>query len=142
VPLKILEHFPIQDLPPRPLERDDQDERSERLKQVQRNLIVQNPVLDQEEEGKDSLDVTRPGQLYRRYRNTDELPKNAKAFYKLAGTFPHPLILLTFTNVAIASEAGISVEKLTKAVFRMEFAIENWIVAERKRQLGREEYMV
>lgn len=141
MPLKILEHFPIQDLPPRPLERDDQDERSERLEKVQRNLIVQNPVLDQEE-GKDSLDVTRPGQHYRRYRNTGELPENAKAFYKLAGTFPHPLNLLTFTNVAIASEAGISIEKLTKAVFRIEFAIENWIMAERKRQLGKEEYMV
>ncbi|KIN08406.1 hypothetical protein OIDMADRAFT_100192 [Oidiodendron maius Zn] len=124
MPLEILEHFPIQDLSPQPTEKDDHDERAERLKQVQRNLIIQIPLAVQDEGGRDPETVARPGQLYRRYRNTGELPDNAKAFYKLA-----------------ASEAGTSLERLTHAVFQTEVMIENWILSERKRRLREEGYM-
>jgi RNA polymerase I-specific transcription initiation factor RRN7 len=89
VPLKILEHFPIQDLPARSAEPDDQDERASRLKQVQRSSIVQKPVPIQDEEAEEEEVMTRPGELYRRYRTVDELPDNARAFYKLAGKLPH-----------------------------------------------------
>jgi RNA polymerase I-specific transcription initiation factor RRN7 len=142
VPLEILEHFPIQDLPPQPAEKDDQDERAERLKQVQKNLIIQIPLAVQDEGGRDTETVARPGQFYRRYRNTGELPDNAKAFYKLAGKCNSPVILIIFTSITIASEAGTSLERLTHAVFQTEVMIENWILSERKRRLGEEGYMV
>lgn len=82
---EILEHFPIQDLPLRPADKDDQDERVNRLKQVQSNLVTQRPVPVQDDEEYESMN--RPGELYRRYRTVEELPDNAKAFYKVAGTF-------------------------------------------------------
>jgi RNA polymerase I-specific transcription initiation factor RRN7 len=85
VPLKILEHFPLQDMPPLEAEPDDREERKNRLKEVQGSLIVQKPVPIQEQEGKDDDAVTRPGEFYRRYRNIDELPDDARAFYELAG---------------------------------------------------------
>jgi len=85
VPLKILEHFPLQDIPPLQAEPDDREERENRLKEVQGSLIVQKPVPTQDEEEKDDEPVTRPGEFYRRYRNIDELPDDARAFYELAG---------------------------------------------------------
>lgn len=86
MPQTILEHFPIQELPPRPAEEDDQDQRANRLKQVQNELTVQKPIPVQEQDGERSEPINRPGEFYRRYRTPDELPDNARAFYKLAGT--------------------------------------------------------
>ena len=88
VALKILEHFPIQDLPPRKADGDDQDQRTNRLKQVQNSLGFQKPIPIQSEEGQASAVVNRPGELYMRCRTPGELPDNARAFYKLAGAFP------------------------------------------------------
>jgi hypothetical protein len=73
------------DLPPRPPEEDELDERANRLKQVQRSLVVQNSVPLQDEEGEEFEAVNRPGEFYKRYRIVQELPDNARAFYELAG---------------------------------------------------------
>lgn len=86
MPPHIVEHFPLQDLPPRPAEEDDQEQRANRLKQVQNGLTMQKPIPLQDEDGDGSESITRPGELYRRYRTPDALPDNARAFYKLAGT--------------------------------------------------------
>jgi hypothetical protein len=88
VAFKILEHFPIQDLPPRRAEGDDQEQRANRLKQVQNGLIFQKPIPILDGEGQTSEVLNRPGELYMRCRTTGELPENARAFYKLAGAFP------------------------------------------------------
>lgn len=87
MPLKILEHFPLQDVPPLPAEPDDQEQRENRLKEVQGSLVVQKPIPIQDNEENVDEPVTRPGEFYRRYRNVDELPDDARAFYELAGRF-------------------------------------------------------
>lgn len=87
MPLTILEHFPIEDLPPRQAEPDDQEERENRVKQVQGSLIVQKAVPIKEREEEEEEHINRPGEFYQRYRNVDELPDAARAFFERAGTF-------------------------------------------------------
>lgn len=81
---QILQLFPLSDLAPQPAEDFDYEQRVERLKDVQKSLVVQKskPVEVGETE-----EIKRPGALYKRYRRIEELPENAKAFYELAGEF-------------------------------------------------------
>jgi hypothetical protein len=79
---QILQLFPLSDLAPQPAEDSDYEQRVERLKDVQKSLIVQKPKPVEDGE---SEEIKRPGELYKRYRRIDELPENAKAFYGLAG---------------------------------------------------------
>jgi len=64
------------------LEDTDDDKRSERLKQVQQQSLLRKskPAVEADDE-----DPTRPGEFYRRYRAVEELPKEAKVFYDIAG---------------------------------------------------------
>ena len=79
---QILELFSLSDLPPLPAQDSDYEQRVEHLKEVQRNLTLQNwkPVKFG---GGDK--IRRPGELYKRYRRVEELHENAKAFHELAG---------------------------------------------------------
>jgi RNA polymerase I-specific transcription initiation factor RRN7 len=88
VPEKILELFPLQELPPQRADDSDTEQNVDRLKKVQSSLIVQTPVAIEENDKLE--DVNRPGELYRRYRTVDELPENAKAFYIIAGNSNPP----------------------------------------------------
>jgi RNA polymerase I-specific transcription initiation factor RRN7 len=81
---QILQLFPLSDLPPKAEEGSDYEQRVERLKDVQKSLIVQKP---KPVEVGESEEIKRSGELYKRYRTVEELPENAKAFYRLAGEF-------------------------------------------------------
>jgi len=81
VPGQILELFPLPELPTRELEEANLEVNPERLKQIQKNLMVQKSKPVEEEDD----DIKRPGELYKRYRTIEELPDNAKAFYEIAG---------------------------------------------------------
>ena len=78
-----MELFPLQDVPPLTDEDSDNDQRLQRLKQVQRTLVLQESKYV--EEGDDIGEIKRPGELYKRYRTVDELPESAKSFYEMAG---------------------------------------------------------
>lgn len=116
IPEQLLELFPLEEVPPRPIEEDDLAERVARLKVTQNNLIVQKA------KGDSRNNVNRPGELYKRYRTVEELPSTAKAFYELA-----------------ASNAGISLKMLVKGVFQLELKVESWIVTERKKGMAMDE---
>ncbi|PSS25675.1 hypothetical protein M430DRAFT_48107 [Amorphotheca resinae ATCC 22711] len=117
---EILEFFPLQDLPPRRAEESDQEQRENRLKQVQQGLILQKPKPVQNEEEQPET-VNRPGELYRRYRTTAELPDNARVFYELA-----------------AANVGTSLHKLVREVFQTEVLLEGWALSERRKRLAEE----
>ncbi|KAH9204453.1 hypothetical protein DL95DRAFT_471482 [Leptodontidium sp. 2 PMI_412] len=113
---QILQIFPLDDLPPQPDAEDsclEQDIAS--LKDVQGSLFLQEPQPI--EDGDTSEEVVRAGELYKRYRSEEELPKEAKAFFELA-----------------ASKVGVSLGKLLRTVFRLEVQLERWRLADRKRQ--------
>jgi len=76
---KILELFPLQELPPQEIQVPDLEELAYRATRVQKSLQIQTPVPLIDE------DIKRLGELYRRYRAIEELPANAKDFYKKAG---------------------------------------------------------
>ena len=80
---QILEQFPLQDLPPLAVADSSNDQRLERLKHVQNNLVLQ---ISKSVEGDEAGDIKRPGELYKRFGTVDELPESAKAFYEIAGT--------------------------------------------------------
>ena len=133
MPEQILELFPLQELPPRPANHTSTESSAERLRLVQDSLIVQKPVFD-DEDGK-SGHVTRPGELYRRYRTVEELPENAKPFYNKAGRSSPPLLPERKSNLWIARSIGITLPGLVRAVFQTEVRLESWNLAERKRNL-------
>jgi RNA polymerase I-specific transcription initiation factor RRN7 len=54
------------------------------LKEVQQTLILQKFKPLQVGE---SNEIKRPGEFYKRYRKSEQLPENAKAFYEFAGKF-------------------------------------------------------
>jgi RNA polymerase I-specific transcription initiation factor RRN7 len=90
---QILDLFPLQDLPSESAEASSMNDHTvDRLKEVQRNLILQKPVPP-EDDGEPE-DVKRPGDHYRHYRRTEELPENVKAFYGKAGKLGHSIIVL------------------------------------------------
>lgn len=116
MPKAILEQFPLQELPPLPPkdQKHEEEEVTRRLKEVQKNLVVVEPVeSSSNEKGK----IVRPGELYSRYRTVDELPENAKAFFEIA-----------------AKNVGISVSDLVRGVFQMEVKLDTWRI-EQKRKL-------
>jgi len=59
---KILEFFPLEELPPLPPVEDNQERMVERLKRMQKLGVVQTPIPVTENE-----DLNRPGELYRRF---------------------------------------------------------------------------
>jgi len=81
---QILQIFPLKDLPPQPDEADSHKEQDiANLKDVQRGLLLQER---QQVEGEDeSKVIVRAGELYKRYRTEEELPREANAFFELAG---------------------------------------------------------
>jgi RNA polymerase I-specific transcription initiation factor RRN7 len=83
---QILKLFPLQHVPPLIAEDSDNEQRLERLKQVQENLVLQKP--EPVEDDGVAGETKRPGDLYKRYRTIDELPENAKAYYEMAGIPP------------------------------------------------------
>lgn len=80
---QLLDYGPLPTLPPQPPSGLSQEQSLERLKEVHHSLIVQKPRTAEGVNG--SENISRPGQLYRRYRNVQELPQNAKTFYEIAG---------------------------------------------------------
>ncbi|OWP04605.1 60S ribosomal protein L [Marssonina coronariae] len=81
---QILQLFPLDDVPRETAREDIESERRlASLKNVQRSLLWQNPQPISEDE--DSEQFRRAGELYKRYRTEEELPKQAKAFFDLAG---------------------------------------------------------
>jgi len=81
---QILELFPLQELPPKPVVELMQEHTIPHIKQIQQDLISQKPLPFEEDE---SERINRPGELYRRYRHIEDLPANARAFYEKAGKF-------------------------------------------------------
>jgi len=139
VSAEILEFFPLQDLPPRRAEESDQEQRENRLKQVQQGLILQKPKPVQNEEEQPET-VNRPGELYRRYRTTAELPDNARVFYELAGMFrfSYPRSGIHLADVTLAANVGTSLHKLVREVFQTEVLLEGWALSERRKRLAEE----
>ena len=81
---QILELFPLEELPRKPVKEPKQEQGIPHLKQIQQDLVFQKPRSIEEEE---SENIRRPGELYRRYRSVEDLPENARAFYEKAGKF-------------------------------------------------------
>ncbi len=81
---QILQLFPLCAIPPRATDdTEDREEDTARLKEVQSSLVWRTPHTVGEDDESDS--IRRPGELYKRYRTEEELPKEAKAFFGLAG---------------------------------------------------------
>jgi len=57
---QILNFFPLEDLPPRPAEPDTLEQKIERLKLVQKSLIIQKPRASDEVD--ESEGIRRPGE--------------------------------------------------------------------------------
>jgi len=85
MPAPILEIFPLKELAPQDSKAAEEDP-TDKLREVMSNLIVQEPITDEEASNSD-VKIARPGELYRRYRSVEELPESAQAFYEIAGTF-------------------------------------------------------
>ncbi len=81
---QILEFFPLVEAAKRAAEESDDERLAERLKRVHEHSKLLSPKPASEE---DERDITRPGEHYRRYRTVSELPKEAEAFYEIAGRF-------------------------------------------------------
>ncbi|KAH8597253.1 hypothetical protein B0O99DRAFT_618376 [Bisporella sp. PMI_857] len=118
MPEKILNAFPLEDLPPRPPIESDDELKRERLRSVQNSRIVQKSIST-DVVNNDS--VTRPGELYKRYRIAEELSEHARAFYEKASRI-----------------IGINLEALVRGVFQTEVNLENWRLAKRRRHLAEE----
>lgn len=81
---QILQLFPIEDPPSRPLrDHTETEQTTVRLKAVQESLVWRDPrpIIEGEESG----DLQRAGDLYKRYRTVEELPQRARPFFELAG---------------------------------------------------------
>ncbi|KAL2061708.1 hypothetical protein VTL71DRAFT_7086, partial [Oculimacula yallundae] len=115
---QILQIFPLDDLPPPPNEETSRhDEDVTCLKDVQRRLLLQEPLSFEKGEG--LSDIVRAGELYRRYRRVEELSEEALKFFELA-----------------ASRVGTSVDRLLRTVFRLEVQLEKWRLADLRKQYG------
>ncbi|RDL33685.1 Ubiquitin-like protein [Venustampulla echinocandica] len=113
---QILEFFPLKELPPQLDEEPNYERIVDLVKQVQSNLIVQKPKPIKRHQNDD---IKQPGELYRRYRSTQDLPDDAKAFFGLA-----------------AQNTGIRLKTLVRGVFQLELRLEKMELAERKRNLS------
>ncbi|KAK7566843.1 hypothetical protein IWX91DRAFT_267067 [Phyllosticta citricarpa] len=100
--------------PSGPDEKSMADAQDERIRAVQGAMKPCDAVPAAAE---DADRVWRPGSLYKRYRQADELEGTARIFYE-----------------AVARQAGMSLISLVKAVFVVERKLERWVVGERKRE--------
>ncbi|KAH8659085.1 hypothetical protein BGZ60DRAFT_414514 [Tricladium varicosporioides] len=113
---KALSFFPLPELPPKESKEFKKDNITpDLLKRVQRSLVLQRS-LSKDDEGVQN--IKQPGELYRRYRNVEDLPASAKSFFELA-----------------AENVGTSLEMLVRAVFQLEVRLEQWGIEEKKRGL-------
>ncbi|KEQ97929.1 hypothetical protein AUEXF2481DRAFT_37494 [Aureobasidium subglaciale EXF-2481] len=115
----LLRFFPIErpnKEPPESMDIDPDAEpiaEDERLRKVQSSL---RPARVRAGSTASELNVTRPGNSYKRYRNVSELDGYAKEFYDEA-----------------ASLAALPLNSLVKCVFVLEKRLERWESSERKR---------
>ena len=84
---KILELFPLSNLPNQQAEPSNPEHQADRLKQVQQSSVIQKPIHSGDECEDEFVNIARPGEYYRRYRTPEDLPDNAKDFYEVAGQF-------------------------------------------------------
>lgn len=80
---QILDLFPLPELPPKQAIASNLDEIEDRIREVQKSLLLQKPAAIYGDEDSDS--PARPGELYRRYRKVEDLSSNAKFFFERAG---------------------------------------------------------
>ena len=78
----------------------------ERLAKVQ-NCLKMRTVVSEKSEGKQAKAVRRVGSFYKRYREVEDLPPQARAFYE-----------------ATAKLSGLSLTTLVKSVFKMELKLQ------------------
>lgn len=109
--------FPIdgtENHPPSQLShRLSQQERLEIVSSVHSGMTAAAAVRDEEAE----MDISRPGQMYMSWKNEQDIPEQARAFYEAA-----------------ARLAGLSIDMLVMAVFFTEAKVEHW----RRKQAGRQ----
>jgi len=121
LPEQILDLFPIDELPPDEQTQTVKDDTIlEKIKEVQKNLIVHKPVPPAEHTKKSN--IVRPGSFYKFYRTVDDLDEKAKRFYQKA-----------------ADNAGLPLEMLLRAVFSLESQLQA-LVAKTKRKEMEEQY--
>ncbi|KAK8172630.1 RNA polymerase I-specific transcription initiation factor Rrn7, partial [Phyllosticta citrichinensis] len=101
-------------LPSGPDEKQMADAQDDRIRAVQGATAPLDAVPAAAE---DAEKVWRPGSLYKRYRQPEDLGGTAKMFYE-----------------AVAKQAGMSLNGLVKAVFGVERKLERWVDKERKRE--------
>jgi RNA polymerase I-specific transcription initiation factor RRN7 len=129
---QILELFQMQDVTEPRAEDSNPEKPADRLKEVQQYSILRKPEPIREDDGED---VTRMGENYRRYRTAEELPKEARAFYEVAGGFQIFSEGIGIADLSLAKNVGVDITKLVRAVFRTEIQLDNWSLAETKRRL-------
>jgi len=117
---QILDLFPLGDLPHQEDEDSDHERRKDRVKAVQETLLLQKPLASQDNDEKKG--ISRPGELYKRYRNIEELPDDARRFYELA-----------------AKNVAISLHILVRCVFRTESHLQRWAMEDKKMKTAREQ---
>ena len=83
---------------------------------AQKNLKMRG-VISEENDCKQSKAARRIGSAYKRYRRVEDLPEQARVFYE-----------------ATAKVAGLSLQTLVLAVFRMERKLQNWREGQLKKE--------
>jgi hypothetical protein len=140
---QLLDLFPLNDLPPqKPLERSETVSNEMRIKRINESLIWQDPIPRGDEEDEETS-INRPGSFYRHYRTIDDLPDNAKVFYSKAGKFFvltfQPDILCYVADCHRAENAGLTLEMLVRAVYKIERQLFNWVMEERRKRFAAEQ---
>ena len=116
IPQQLLDMFPTDRLGDSEYRRIDdhkniekeQNVVSAKLISVQENLKMKG-IVSEVQEGDQETPIHRVGSFYKRYRQEEDLPAHAKAFY-----------------TAVARMAGLSLSRLIKAVFSTEIALSRW----------------
>ncbi len=86
-----------------------------KVRRMQSALVVRKAVP--ERSGDSSTPIRRPGSQYKHYRKEEDLPPNARAFYKAAGKM-----------------VALSVPSLVTSVFQVECKLQAWLREHRKRE--------
>jgi RNA polymerase I-specific transcription initiation factor RRN7 len=129
---QILELFPLQEVTNLMAEDSDQEGIADCLKEVQQHSILRKSKPAKEDDGED---VARMGDYYRRYRTVEELPKDARAFYEVAGGFKIFSETIDQADHSVAKNIGVDMTTLVRAVHWTEIQLDNWSLADRKRRL-------
>lgn len=125
LPQELLDMFPtgrpdghINSMPQSKQSEEDLEHEAltQRVFSAQKSLRMRG-IVSEGKEGKQTKSVCRIGASYKRYRRVEDLPDHAKAFYK-----------------ATANMAGLSLQTLVLAVFRMERKLQTWREEHLKRE--------